>query len=328
MTAILKLDEIKRLIEPSRLLREIEAGFVLYSEGRVVVPPVGFLHFDQPPGDVHIKYGFVTGDDFYVLKMASGFYDNPSLGLPVSDGVILVFSQKTGRPELILLDECWLTDMRTAAAGAVAARHLAPGVVRHIGIVGTGVQARMQLEMLKDVVDCSSCIVWGRDSNKAQQMIEDLQNSKVIRDWGLGMRVAADLDELMTQCNLIVTTTSAREPLIRADQVRKGTHITAMGSDDHGKQELDAGLLGRADRVVADSISQCVDHGECFHAVQSGLIEENSILELGNVIKNPEIGRTNDDQITVADLTGVAIQDIQIAKMVDAVLHSGRHQGR
>ncbi len=323
MTTVLKLDEIKRLIETPRLIREIEAGFVLYSEGHVVVPPVGFLHFDQPPGDVHIKYGFVTGDDIYVLKMASGFYDNPELDLPVSNGLLLVFSQKTGQLKLILLDECWLTDMRTAAAGAVAAKHLAPDNVHHIGIVGTGVQARLQLEMLREVIDCQSCFIWGRDASKAQRMIEDLQASEAVQSWGLDLKVATDIDELVSQCNLIVTTTSAREPLIRADQVRKGTHVTAMGSDDHGKQELEAGLLAKADRVVADSVSQCVDHGECFYAVRGGQVEESSILELGNVIRDPAIGRTGEDQITVVDLTGVAIQDIQIARMIDDVLHSG-----
>jgi len=148
MPVVLTLDEIKRVIDTPQLIQEIEAGFVLYSEGRVVVPPVGFLHFEEPPGDVHIKYGYVKDDNFYVLKMASGFYNNAELDLPVADGVILVFSQKSGQIKLILHDECWLTDMRTAAAGAVAARHLAPKNVRHIGIVGTGVQARMQLEML------------------------------------------------------------------------------------------------------------------------------------------------------------------------------------
>jgi len=323
MPRVLELDEIKRLIDIPQLIREIEAGFVLYSEDKVVVPPVGFLHFEQPPGDVHIKYGFVTGDDFYVLKMASGFYNNPDLGLPVSDGLLLVFSQKTGQLKLILLDECWLTDMRTAAAGAVAAKHLAPNNIRHIGIVGTGVQARMQLELLKDVVDCQSCFIWGRDPYKVQRTIGDLKAREAIQDWGLELKTATEIDELVSECNLIVTTTSAREALIRADQVRKGTHITAMGSDDLGKQELEAELLAKADRVVADSISQCVDHGECFHAVKDNKIEEDSILELGNVIKNPELGRTNEDQITVADLTGVAIQDIQIAKMVDHVIRSG-----
>lgn len=323
MATVLGLDEIKRLVDIPELIGEVEAGFVLYSEGKVVVPPVGFLHFDQPPGDVHIKYGFVKDDDVYVLKMASGFYDNAELGLPVADGLILVFSQKTGQLKLVLHDECWLTDMRTAAAGAVAARHLAPENVNHIGIVGTGVQARMQLELLKDVVDCQSCFIWGRDANKVQAMIEDLNAKDAIQDWGLELKAAAQIDELVSECNLIVTTTSAREPLIHASQVNKGTHITAMGSDDHGKQELEAGLLARADLVVADSISQCVDHGECFHAVKENRIEERSIFELGNVISNPESGRIREDQITVADLTGVAIQDIQIAKMVDHVLNAG-----
>ena len=320
MTTVLELEEIQQLIDVPKLIREIDTGFVLYSEGRVTVPPVGFLHFDQPPGDVHIKYGFVSGDDYYVLKMASGFYDNAALGLPISDGLLLVFSQKTGELKLILLDKCWLTDMRTAAAGAVAAKHLAPKTVHQIGIVGTGVQARMQLEMLREVVDCRSCVIWGRDSAKVQLMIDDLRASESVQAWGLEIQPASSLDDLAGQCNLIVTTTSARSPLIRADQVQKGTHITAMGSDDHGKQELEAELLGKADLVVADSVSQCVDHGECLAAVQGGHIGEDAILELGDVIKTPAMGRTSEGQITIADLTGVVIQDIQIAKMVDRVL--------
>ena len=317
MATVLELDEIKRLLDAPQLIQEIETGFVLYSEGKVNVPPVGFLHFEDPPGDVHIKYGFVSGGDYYVLKMASGFYDNPELGLPVADGVILVFSQKTGELKLILLDKCWLTDMRTAAAGAVAAKHLAAQTIHHIGIVGTGVQARMQLEMLRTVVDCKSCFIWGRDPAKVQKMIEDLRASESIQAWGLDIQAAETMDDLVSQCNLIVTTTSAKSPLILADQVKKGTHITAMGSDESDKQELEAALLAKADLVVADSVSQCSQYGECLHAIRGGLIEEGSILELGQVIKNPATGRTSEDQITVADLTGVAIQDIQIAKMVD-----------
>jgi ornithine cyclodeaminase len=175
----------------------------------------------------------------------------------------------------------------------------------------------MQLEMLRTVVDCKSCLVWGRDSAKVRSMIEDLRASESIQAWGLDIQVAETVDDLAARCNLIVTTTSAKDPLIRADQVRSGTHITAMGSDDDGKQELEAELLAKADRVVADSVSQCSEYGECVHAIQGGLIDASSILELGQVIKNPEMGRTSEDQITIADLTGVAIQDIQIAKMVD-----------
>ncbi|MCB1845000.1 MAG: hypothetical protein KDI09_18690, partial [Halioglobus sp.] len=219
--------------------------------------------------------------------------------------------------------------MRTAAAGAVAAKHLAAKNVECIGIIGTGAQARLQLELLRDVVDCKRAVVWGRDAAKAQTMVEDLSAKQSIQDWGLEIDVTEKLDELVLQCNLIVTTTSSKTPLIRAAMVQKGTHITAMGSDDYGKQELEASLLGRADRVVADSISQCVDHGECCVAVRDRHIGRGDILELGKVIDHPELGRSSEDQITIADLTGVAVQDIQIAKMVaHAVYTSRNHQYR
>ena len=122
--------------------------------------------------------------------------------------------------------------MRTAAAGAVAAKHLAAKKIHNIGIVGTGVQARKQLKILQEVVDCNSCFIWGRDSTKVQAMIKDLQAKENIQDWNLEIKAAKKIDDLVFQCNLIVTTTSARSPLIFSDQVQKGTHITAMGSDD------------------------------------------------------------------------------------------------
>ena len=314
-TQVLELEDLKQRIDVDSLIAAIEEGFVLYSNGDVVVPPVGFLNFEDPPGDVHIKYGYSKGDDVFVLKVATGFPRNVDLGVPYADGLMLVFSQQTGHLKLILRDRCWLTDMRTAAAGAVAARHLAPSKVEAIGIVGTGTQARMQLEMLGHVVDCRTAFVWGRDAAKVEGMMADLGASDVIGNWGLDIRAAGTVGELVNHCNLIVTTTSARQPLIGADDVRPGTHITAMGSDDHGKQELDAALLARADIVVADSRSQCVDHGECFHAVTAGILAEDAIVELGKVIADPLLGRNKDDQITVADLTGIAIQDIQVAKM-------------
>jgi len=316
MPSVLRLDQIKSLVDIPQLIEDIEAGFVLYSRGLVQVPPVGFLHFDDPPGDVHIKYGSVTGGELYVVKMASGFPDNARLGLAVGNGVILVFSQRTGALELVLLDEGWLTDIRTAAAGAVAARHLAPSTVNHIGIVGTGVQAALQLELLRHVVDCRSCLIWGRDSAKVRALIERLEARPDIRAWGLEVREAPDIGFLTSRCELIVTATAARSPLIRVDQVRAGTHITAVGSDDHDKQELEAALLGKADVVVADSIRQCIDHGECAHAVEAGVLSEAAIRGLGAVIENPALGRSDDRQITVADLTGVAIQDTQVAAMV------------
>jgi ornithine cyclodeaminase len=317
---ILDLEQLKKLIDVDQLITDLEEGYALYSEGKVEVPPVGFLNFKDPPGDVHIKYGFIKGDSVYVVKIASGFYDNPTLGISASDGLLLVFSQQTGKLESILLDECYLTDVRTAVGGAVAAKQLAPSQVSAIGIVGTGVQARMQLQMLQHVVDCRSCIIWGRDAEKAEAMVQEIGQTPQFWSRELSMEPTTDMDYLTGNCNLIVTTTPAREPLIMAGQVRPGTHITAMGSDDRGKQELDTALLEKADVLVADSRAQCIQYGEMSHGVKSGLIRENDIAELGNVINNTSPGRLTDHQITIADQTGVAIQDIQIAKMVNRML--------
>jgi len=316
MPKLVTLDEIRLLLDTDSLIDEIEAGFVLYSDGKVNVPPVGFMHFDDPPGDVHIKYGSIEDDDYWVLKIASGFYQNPSLGLQASDGVILVFSQRSGALELVLHDRCWLTDMRTAAAGAVAARHLAPRKIDHIGVIGTGVQARMQLEMLCSVVEAKSALVWGRNKEKVRRMVSELGSSDALFAAGMEVRAVGSVEELADRSRLIVTATSAHEPVLRADQVQPGTHITAMGSDDDGKQELGVDLLGQADRIVADSVSQCRQYGECVHAINAGVISLDDIAELGAVVSGSTDGRTSDDQITIADLTGVAVQDIQIAKMI------------
>jgi ornithine cyclodeaminase len=312
---ILGLSQIKELIDVPELITELEEGYALYAEGKVEVPPVGFLHFEDPPGDVHIKYGYIKGDRVYVLKMASGFH-NPELGITASDGLLLVFSQQTGKLESILLDECYLTDVRTAVGGAVAAKHLAPREVTGIGIVGTGVQARMQLQMLQHTVDCDRVIVWGRNPERVDRLVADIRQEATFWPTEFELTGTTDMDYLTSNSNLIVTTTAAKAPLIHAEQIRPGTHITAMGSDDDGKQELDARLLQKADLVVADSRSQCLAYGEISHAVKQRLIEESDILELGEVIRDPALARTGEEQITVADQTGVAVQDIQIAKMV------------
>ncbi len=319
---ILNLNQLKKLIDIGQLIADLEEGYVLYSEGQVEVPPVGFLNFKDPPGEVHIKYGYIKEDSVYVVKIASGFYNNPNLGISASDGLLLVFSQQTGKLESILLDECYLTDIRTAVGGAIAAKYLAPSNISAMGIVGTGVQARMQLQMLQHVVDCNHCIIWGRNSEKIEAMVNDIRQAPDFWSKELTIEATTDMNYLTGNCNLIVTTTPAKAPLIMADQVRPGTHITAMGSDDQGKQELDTALLEKADILVADSRAQCIQYGEMSHGVKSGVIGEENIIEMGNVISDISLGRKNDNQITIADQTGVAVQDIQIAKMVNRLLKS------
>ncbi len=308
MTAVLRLDEIREAVDPAEVIDAVEAGFSLLSRDLVDVPPVGLLHFDMPPGDVHIKYGVIRGDDVFVVKVATGFYENPARGLPTSDGMMVVADASTGRLLAILLDEGWLTELRTGAAGAVAARHLAPPVER-IGIVGAGVQGRFQLRALAHVTDCRRVTVWSRTAERAAAYREEMEAE------GWEVDVAADPADVAATCNLVVTATPATEPVLRAGDVRPGTHITALGSDNLGKQELDPAILARADLVVADSIAQTTHHGECAHAVAAGVLSLDDIVELGRVIDDPALGRSGPGDVTVADLTGVAVQDIQVAKM-------------
>jgi ornithine cyclodeaminase len=292
----------------------IEEGFVAYSQGKTVVPPVGELVFEDPPGSVHIKYGYIKNDDYFVIKIASGFHGNLDLGLPPYDGLMLVFSQKTAQIECILHDECYLTNVRTAAAGAVVAKYLAPSAVERIGVFGAGVQGKMQVEALLPIVDCRDLIVWGTGEEELEAYREAMSGH------GLSIETTLTSDEIAATCNLIVTSTPSEKPLLRAEQIRKGTHITAMGSDTLGKIELEPAILGKADLVVADSIEQCRLRGEICQALKAGILKEGDAVELGNVITDPALRRTDDSQITVADLTGVAVQDIQISKAVYEIL--------
>jgi ornithine cyclodeaminase len=314
MTVLASLGEIKDALRGIDPIPLIEEGFCAYSRGEVVVPPVGEMIFEDPPGDVHIKYGYIKGDDYYVIKIASGFYRDERPGISLPNGMMLLFNRRTGEPKAILLDEGHLTNVRTAAAGAVVAKYLAPTKVVRAGILGAGVQGRMQLEYLRRVREFSEAMVWGLNQAELDAYRTDMEP--------LGFRIATTLDpgEVAASCNVIVTCTPATKPLLRAGQVRRGTHITAMGSDTAEKQELDPDILARADRIVVDSLSQSRERGEVHQAVRAGVIMGSRIVELGDVIMDPGLRRASEDEITVADLTGVAVQDIQIAKAVLAGL--------
>jgi len=310
MPAVVPLPEIRKALDAIDPLPLIEAGFAAYSRGEVVVPPVGELVFDDPPGDVHIKYGYIKGDDVYVIKIASGFVENPQRGLPSGDGLMLVFSQKTGVLEAVLLDEGYLTNLRTAVAGAVVAKYLAPRNVAAVGIVGAGVQGRMQLEWLRRVRTFDTAVVWGIDEAELAAFRRDIERP------GLKVRTTLRAEDVAAAANLIVTCTPSTKPLLEAAWIRPGTHITAVGSDTAAKQELDPGILARADRIVVDSLSQSELRGEVFRAVSAGAIGRDRLVELGRVIEDETLRRSSEGETTVADLTGVAVQDIQISKAV------------
>jgi len=313
---VLYLDQIKDLLKDLDLLPEIEAGFRAYSEGKVVVPPVGEMILER--GEVHIKYGHIPGDLYYVIKVASGFYHNAELGLPSGNGLMLLFSQQSGTPECILLDEGYLTDVRTAVAGAIAARYLAPSNVQQIGILGAGTQGRMQLSWLKNVIKCRKALVWGMNEEELARYRKDMEAE------GFIISTTQDTSLLAYECQLIVCTTPSKTALLHAGDIKKGTHITAMGSDTPDKQELDPEILQGADLVIADSIPQCMERGEIFRAIQAGKLERGQVKELGQLIAGNVSGRVSQEQITVADLTGVAVQDIKIAAAVYRAHQTGK----
>jgi ornithine cyclodeaminase len=314
MTRIISYEEINEALEQIDAVSEIEAGFAAFSQGRAVIPPVGELVFDNPPGEMHIKYGYIRGEEYYVIKIAGGFYENTKLGLPKRHGMMLVFEQKSGRPVYILDDKGLLTDVRTGAAGAVVAKYLAPKNVKRIGIIGAGGQGRMQAQFLREAVECDDLLVWGVDREELERYKKDMKNS------GYYITTTLDTAEVASTCNLIVTVTPSTKPLLTADQIRPGTHISAFGSDTPEKTELDPQILRKADVVVADSLAQSQLRGEIHHARKAGCIRDERIVELGDIVTGKAKGRTDDTQITVTDLTGVAVQDIQIAKAVCKVI--------
>jgi ornithine cyclodeaminase len=314
MTNIYTLEQIKSVVETMSFSAQIEQGFIAYSNGQVVVPPVGELIFDDPPGDTHIKYGYIKGDDYYVIKIASGFYQNVKINLPSSSGLMLVFSQKTGVLETILLDEGFLTNIRTAVAGEIVAKYMAPKEVTAIGVFGTGIMARMQVQILQSVTDCKRLIVWGRSEASLEAYQNDMEAD------GYEVQTTLESADVTDGSNLILMTTPSTMPLINACQIKKGMHITAIGSDTAEKQELDTKILRMADIVVADSLTQCQERGEIYKALLTDDLKMDMVIELGCAIESGNRVRTSEDQVTVADLTGVAVQDVQIAKVVSAAL--------
>jgi ornithine cyclodeaminase len=309
MTEIIRRKEIEKSLQDIDLVAAMEEAFIQYSKGNTVVPPIGELLFEEPKGDVHIKYGYIKNDDHYVIKIASGFYDNTKLGISSSQGLMLVFNQRTGVPVAVLLDEGYLTDIRTAAAGALAAKYFAPKNITAIGIIGTGIQAKLQLQHLQQHTPCKKIWVWGRSKENTQLLVKQLP-----RDFDI--TIAQTPSELAQNCNLIVTTTPSQIALLQAEDVQKGTHITAVGSDTSHKQELDSKLLQKADILIADSLEQSKSRGEIYRAMKDNQISEDVVVELGTALQNKMLQRTNENQISIVDLTGVAVQDILIAKAV------------
>ena len=292
----------------------VEDAFHALATKAVAMPPILRLDIPEHRGEVDVKTAYVPGLDGFAIKISPGFFDNPKIGLPSTNGLMVLLSTKTGLVQAVLFDNGYLTDVRTAAAGAVAAKHLSREDASVAAIFGAGMQAKLQLEALSLVRPIREARIWARDLTKAGNAADELA-----KKLGFPVRAAADGRAAVDGADIIVTTTPSSTPILKAEWLQPGQHVTAMGSDAEHKNEIEPAVLIAAGLYVADSLRQTRRLGELHHAIAAGLVAEDTIFpELGEIVAGRKPGRTGPDQITVADLTGTGIQDTAIATLASA----------
>ncbi len=288
----------------------VEDAFRQLATGAVVMPPILRLDIAAARGEVDVKTAYVPGLDGFAIKISPGFFDNPKLGLPSVNGLMVYLSAGTGLVEALLLDNGYLTDVRTAAAGAVAARHLSRPDAAVAAILGAGAQAELQLRALTLVRPIREARIWARRPDAARALADRAGASL-----GIAVSTAASPADAVRGADVIVTTTPADAPILERGWLAPGQHVTAMGSDAEHKNEIDPALV--ADAVyVADSLVQTRRLGELHHAIASGAVAADAVFaELGQVVSGIAPGRRSPPDLTLCDLTGTGAQDTAIATL-------------
>ena len=302
--------QIISLFDFDTTVQRILDAYIASSQGNVQTGDVVHLAFPDENGDCHVKSGYIKDTASYVIKIASGFYNNPAKGLPSSNGMMLAFSATTGETLAVLRDEGWLTDMRTAIGGALATRALARADATEVLIIGAGIQARLQAICLAQLMPNKSFSfhIWARNASAAEVLKTDLNAT------GHNAITVSNLNVAISQADIIMTTTNSTKPLFADGLVRNGCHVTAIGADCQGKQELPTQLVAAASLRVCDMASQSLDHGEFQTAYQSDA--KLQVTELGHILSGEQLGRTLGQDITIVDLTGIAAQDIAITQAI------------
>ena len=306
---IVTANQVRANLKLADLIEPMRNAFKSFSRGDSS-DAIGFLRPNG--GEVHIKSGFMTGSKVFAVKVSAGFQQNIALGNPVWDGVVMAFDASTGAPLAIVQDGGLLTDWRTAVAGAVASHALARADAKTLGVIGTGIQGLWQPLAHKTVIDFERLLIWGRSAEKAKilqaQLEPQLPDVKI--------EVITDLEQLVRESEIIVTATGSLEPLIRSEWLQPGTHITAVGADDDRKRELELSVLERADVIVVDSLLVNQKYGDIAQALNAGTLQTSSLIELGTLLANPNLGRNSSEQITVAKLVGLGVQDLAAVEVV------------
>jgi ornithine cyclodeaminase len=300
---------IRGLVSRRDALDAVRQALTSLAGDQVLMPDELALAMDA--GEVHIKGGHLVGTGFAAFKVATGFPGNAAAGRPVNDGFSFALDADTGALAATLFDGGWLTDLRTGAAGALAADLLARPDATRVAVLGAGAQARFQLEALLDVRPVEQVTVWNRTPERAEAFA-----AAVRAELGLPVTVAGDVRTAVEAADVVVTTTASREPLLHASWLAPGTHVTAMGSDFPDKRELAADVLAAADVVVADRVEVCARVGELHHGLAEGVLERSSVVELADLVVGRVPGRTSADQLTVADQCGLGAYDAAMVALV------------
>lgn len=300
---------VRQAVGPAEALAAAERAFRALADGSVVQPLPMSLKLEPSGGEVHVKGAYLAGSPIFAVKVATGFYRNAERGLPSGSGLFLVFDAESGFPLGVLCENGYLTDLRTGAAGALAARHLAPEAIEVVAIVGSGVQARYQARCLAQVRRWRETRVWSRSADRAARYCREME-----QELGIPFRAVATAADAVRGADVVITVTPSRLPIVQADWLAAHATVIAVGSDGPDKQELAAECLVRAHKVVADRTSQCAALGEIHHAVEAGLLAPEQVYaELGEIVSGQKRGREAGELI-VCDLTGVGAQDAAIAE--------------
>lgn len=326
---IIPLAEIKPILaDTPAILEVIRQSFIDHSGGKITMPdPVQLLFRSAEEGfeagfeagedinspligDCHIKTASSKALPYFCIKVATGFYKNPSRGLAVNNGLVMLMCAQTGAPLALFQDEGHLTSTRTAAAGALAASLRPYTRAVSLGVIGTGHQAELQARWISTVCSVSEILIWGRTAERVARLTSRL------KDLNIKAVMCRDIEALCGSSKIIVATTPSQSPLVLGKHVQAGHHIIAVGADSPGKTEIAPEVMARADLIITDDRAQCLHHGEFGHAVRAGLIDAQSAAVLGQVLSAPKGLVFEPSSISVVDLTGLGAQDLAIAAHV------------
>lgn len=310
-TLVVKRDEVQTLLTMPKVMESVKQAYETFARNKVIQPPIVSIEVPEHNGEVDIKAGYSLPEQMIGVKTAGGFWDNPKLyQLPTGLALICLYDAKSGFP-VCIMDGTLITAYRTGAAGGISAQVLARSNSSIAGVIGTGVQARMQIIALKEVLPITTIKVWGLSQEKMAMYKQEMESLL-----GVEVILCDNPKQAVVGSDVVLTTTPSKQKIVMNEWIAPGTHLIAIGADMEGKQELDPEVFSRA-KVVVDNPSECIKRGETQHAIEQKWITASDIhAQIGEILLGVKSGRTNDDEITIFDATGMSIQDITTACMV------------